>query len=157
MRGGYYRPLFHHALEAALDAEGKLVGWRHRLVGREPHSGQGSAHGVQRQARGVAGVEFHLGELWHRLEQPRELAPLAAQVQHALRQIGREGVFQGEVGKRAGVEVRGLEARPHVRLLDGLGRVVEAHGIVGGQRGHGGTQSEGAGLAEQVADQGAGG
>ena len=34
MRGGYYRPLFHHALEAALDGEGKLVGWRHRLVGQ---------------------------------------------------------------------------------------------------------------------------
>ncbi len=34
MRGGYYRPLFHHALEAALDSSGKLVGWRHRLVGQ---------------------------------------------------------------------------------------------------------------------------
>ncbi len=34
MRAGYYRPLFHHALEAAVDADGKLVGWRHRLVGQ---------------------------------------------------------------------------------------------------------------------------
>jgi isoquinoline 1-oxidoreductase beta subunit len=34
MRGGYYRPLFHHALEAALDAEGRITGWRHRLVGQ---------------------------------------------------------------------------------------------------------------------------
>jgi isoquinoline 1-oxidoreductase beta subunit len=34
MRGGYYRPLFHHALEAALDGSGKLIGWRHRLVGQ---------------------------------------------------------------------------------------------------------------------------
>ena len=34
MRAGYYRPLFHHALEAAIDADGKLVGWRHRLVGQ---------------------------------------------------------------------------------------------------------------------------
>ncbi|MBL8484129.1 MAG: xanthine dehydrogenase family protein molybdopterin-binding subunit [Rhodocyclaceae bacterium] len=34
MRGGYYRPLFHHALEAALDGQGKLTGWRHRLVGQ---------------------------------------------------------------------------------------------------------------------------
>lgn len=34
MRAGYYRPLFHHALEAALDAGGNLVGWRHRLVGQ---------------------------------------------------------------------------------------------------------------------------
>ena len=34
MRGGYYRPLFHHALEAAIDSQGKLAGWRHRLVGQ---------------------------------------------------------------------------------------------------------------------------
>ncbi|RTL52675.1 MAG: xanthine dehydrogenase family protein molybdopterin-binding subunit [Rhodocyclaceae bacterium] len=34
MRAGYYRPLFHHTLEAALDAGGKLTGWRHRLVGQ---------------------------------------------------------------------------------------------------------------------------
>ncbi len=34
MRAGYYRPLFHHALEAALDAGGQLTGWRHRLVGQ---------------------------------------------------------------------------------------------------------------------------
>ncbi len=33
-KGGYYRPAFHHALEAALDAQGRLVGWRHRLVGQ---------------------------------------------------------------------------------------------------------------------------
>lgn len=34
MRSGYYRPMFHHALEAALDGNGKLLGWRHRLVGQ---------------------------------------------------------------------------------------------------------------------------
>ncbi len=34
MRGGYYRPLFHHALQAALDGNGKLIGWTHRLVGQ---------------------------------------------------------------------------------------------------------------------------
>lgn len=34
MRGGYYRPLFHHALQAAIDGNGKLTGWRHRLVGQ---------------------------------------------------------------------------------------------------------------------------
>src|ERR1700730_16519893 len=33
-RAGYYRPAFHHVLEAALDAQGRLVGWRHRLVGQ---------------------------------------------------------------------------------------------------------------------------
>jgi isoquinoline 1-oxidoreductase beta subunit len=34
MRAGYYRPLFHHTLEAALDKRGALIGWHHRLVGQ---------------------------------------------------------------------------------------------------------------------------
>jgi isoquinoline 1-oxidoreductase beta subunit len=34
MHGGYYRPAFHHALKAALDDKGNLVGWQHRLVGQ---------------------------------------------------------------------------------------------------------------------------
>ncbi len=34
MRAGYYRPLFHHRLWAGLDEQGRLVGWRHRLVGQ---------------------------------------------------------------------------------------------------------------------------
>lgn len=34
MRAGYYRPAFHHRLWAGLDGNGKLVGWRHRLVGQ---------------------------------------------------------------------------------------------------------------------------
>ncbi|HMV63246.1 MAG TPA: xanthine dehydrogenase family protein molybdopterin-binding subunit [Zoogloea sp.] len=34
MRAGYYRPLFHHRLEAAVDEGGRIVAWRHRLVGQ---------------------------------------------------------------------------------------------------------------------------
>ncbi len=34
MRAGYYRPLFHHTLQAGLDAQGNIVGWQHRLVGQ---------------------------------------------------------------------------------------------------------------------------
>lgn len=34
MRGGYYRPLFHHTLRAAIDTQGQLIGWQHRLVGQ---------------------------------------------------------------------------------------------------------------------------
>jgi isoquinoline 1-oxidoreductase beta subunit len=33
-KAGYYRPAFHHVLEAALDAQVRLMGWRHRLVGQ---------------------------------------------------------------------------------------------------------------------------
>lgn len=39
MRAGYFRPMFHHALEAALDADGRLLGWQHRLVGQSVLSG----------------------------------------------------------------------------------------------------------------------
>ena len=34
MKGGYYRPQFHHAMEAALNADGSIRAWRHRLVGQ---------------------------------------------------------------------------------------------------------------------------
>ena len=34
MRGGYYRPMYLHALKAGLDAGGEIVGWQHRIVGQ---------------------------------------------------------------------------------------------------------------------------
>jgi len=34
MRGGYYRPLNYHTLEAGLDAKGNLIAWKHRIVGQ---------------------------------------------------------------------------------------------------------------------------
>ncbi len=34
MKGGYYRPMYVHALKAGLDASGNVVGWRHRIVGQ---------------------------------------------------------------------------------------------------------------------------
>jgi isoquinoline 1-oxidoreductase beta subunit len=34
MRGGYYRPMYVHALRAAVDAQGKVAGWQHRIVGQ---------------------------------------------------------------------------------------------------------------------------
>ena len=39
MRGGYYRPLYYHALKAALDAQGNVVAWQHRIVGQSILSG----------------------------------------------------------------------------------------------------------------------
>jgi isoquinoline 1-oxidoreductase beta subunit len=39
MRAGYYRPLFHHAMEAALDGNGNITAWRHRLVGQSIAAG----------------------------------------------------------------------------------------------------------------------
>ncbi len=34
MQAGYYRPIYYHALNAGLDAQGKLVAWQHRIVGQ---------------------------------------------------------------------------------------------------------------------------
>ena len=34
MRGGFYRPMYVHALRAAVDADGKIAGWHHRIVGQ---------------------------------------------------------------------------------------------------------------------------
>lgn len=34
IHGGLYRPMYFHKLDAGLTAEGKLVGWRHRIVGQ---------------------------------------------------------------------------------------------------------------------------
>jgi isoquinoline 1-oxidoreductase beta subunit len=34
IRGGRYRPMYFHAIEAGLDAEGNLVAWQHRIVGQ---------------------------------------------------------------------------------------------------------------------------
>jgi isoquinoline 1-oxidoreductase beta subunit len=33
IRGGYYRPMYVHRVQAALDAGGKLTGWQHVIVG----------------------------------------------------------------------------------------------------------------------------
>ena len=34
MRAGYYRPMYFHALQASLDANGDLLAWRHTIVGQ---------------------------------------------------------------------------------------------------------------------------
>jgi isoquinoline 1-oxidoreductase beta subunit len=34
MRAGYYRPMYYHALEAGLDAQGEVTAWRHTIVGQ---------------------------------------------------------------------------------------------------------------------------
>jgi isoquinoline 1-oxidoreductase beta subunit len=34
MRGGYYRPMYLHRVEAGLDSQGRIVGWNHAIVGQ---------------------------------------------------------------------------------------------------------------------------
>lgn len=47
MRAGYYRPMFHHRLWAGLDDQGRLVAWRHRLVGQSILAGSPFAAGIK--------------------------------------------------------------------------------------------------------------
>ncbi len=39
IKGGYYRPIYLHRIEAGLDAKGAIVAWRHRIVGQSIMSG----------------------------------------------------------------------------------------------------------------------
>ena len=57
MRAGYYRPLFHHALEAAVDGNGRLTGWRHRLVGQSIIAGSPFAAGMIKGGIDLVSVE----------------------------------------------------------------------------------------------------
>jgi len=34
IKGGQYRPMYYHTLKAGLDAEGRIVAWKHRIVGQ---------------------------------------------------------------------------------------------------------------------------
>jgi isoquinoline 1-oxidoreductase beta subunit len=34
IRGGRYRPLYHHVLKAGIDAKGEIIAWQHRIVGQ---------------------------------------------------------------------------------------------------------------------------
>lgn len=38
-RGGFYRPMYFHQIDAALDKSGNIVGWSHRIVGQSIAAG----------------------------------------------------------------------------------------------------------------------
>lgn len=80
MRGGYYRPLFHHVLEAALDDAGHLVGWRHRLVGQSIIRGSSFEsmlvkNGIDRvSVEGAANLPYAIPNLKVDLHTPTDIA-----------------------------------------------------------------------------------
>jgi isoquinoline 1-oxidoreductase beta subunit len=57
MKAGYYRPAFHHSLEAALDVQGKLIGWRHRLIGQSILAGSPFAAAMIKDGIDLVSVE----------------------------------------------------------------------------------------------------
>jgi isoquinoline 1-oxidoreductase beta subunit len=74
IRGGRYRPMFYHAIEAALDADGTIAAWRHRIVGQSftrgtPFEAVMIKNGVDQMAvEGVADLPYSVPNRyveWH--------------------------------------------------------------------------------------------
>jgi len=66
IQGGRYRPMYFHRLRAGLDAEGKLVGWQHRIVGQSivrgtPFAGALIKNGIdQTSVEGANNLPYHV-------------------------------------------------------------------------------------------------
>ncbi len=78
MRAGYYRPLFHHRLEAALDDQGALIGWRHRLVGQSIMEGSPMAGMIKNgidpvSVEGAANLPYAIPNLQVELHTPTDI------------------------------------------------------------------------------------
>ncbi|MGE5320564.1 MAG: molybdopterin cofactor-binding domain-containing protein [Hyphomicrobiaceae bacterium] len=80
MRAGYYRPLFYHALEAAVDHNGKLSGWRHRLVGQSIVAGTAFEKNLMKDGidmvsvEGAANLPYAIPNMRVDLHTPRDIA-----------------------------------------------------------------------------------
>ncbi|WP_079434238.1 xanthine dehydrogenase family protein molybdopterin-binding subunit [Zoogloea sp. LCSB751] len=78
-KGGYYRPQFHHAMEAALNADGSIRAWRHRLVGQSiakgsPFEGFMIKDGVDGlSVEGAASLPYGIPNLQVELHTPSDI------------------------------------------------------------------------------------
>jgi isoquinoline 1-oxidoreductase beta subunit len=57
MTGGRYRPMYYHKLKAALDAQGKIVAWQHRIVGQSIMKGTPFEGGMVKNGVDATSVE----------------------------------------------------------------------------------------------------
>lgn len=78
MRAGYYRPMFYHALQAALDEQGTPVGWTHRLVGQSILAGSPFAQMVKDgidavSVEGAANLPYQIPNLRVDLHSPADI------------------------------------------------------------------------------------
>jgi isoquinoline 1-oxidoreductase subunit beta len=77
-KAGNYRPAFHHVLEAALDAQGRPVGWRHRLVGQSILMGSPFEAGIKGgidpvSVEGATNLPYAIPNLLVDLHTPRDV------------------------------------------------------------------------------------
>ena len=79
MKAGYYRPLFHHRIEAALDADGSIRGWRHRLVGQSIIAGSAFEPAMVKNGidavsvEGAANLPYAIPNLQVELHTPKDI------------------------------------------------------------------------------------
>jgi isoquinoline 1-oxidoreductase beta subunit len=78
MRAGYYRPLFHHRLQAAIDHQGRLIGWHHRLVGQSIFVGSPFESGIKDgidpvSVEGAANLPYAIDNLRVELHTPSDI------------------------------------------------------------------------------------
>ncbi|HSC96143.1 MAG TPA: xanthine dehydrogenase family protein molybdopterin-binding subunit [Burkholderiales bacterium] len=57
MQAGYYRPMNYHVLRAGLDAQGRIVGWHHRIVGQSILTGTAFESAMVKGGIDVTSVE----------------------------------------------------------------------------------------------------
>jgi isoquinoline 1-oxidoreductase beta subunit len=56
-KGGFYRPMYYHALKAGLDGAGNLVAWQHRIVGQSILTGTAFEQMLVKNGVDVTSVE----------------------------------------------------------------------------------------------------
>ena len=81
LRGGYYRPIWHSAISAGLDAGGKPVAWKHTIVGQSIVEGTPFAglikEGVdQTSVEGAADLAYAIPAIAVDLHSPPSVAPV---------------------------------------------------------------------------------
>lgn len=82
MRGGYYRPMYLHEAEAALDAQGQLIAWRQRIVGQSIITGTAFEgfmvkNGVDATSvEGAANLPYQVPNLRVDLHSPQKAVPV---------------------------------------------------------------------------------
>jgi isoquinoline 1-oxidoreductase beta subunit len=57
IRGGYYRPMYAHCLEAGLAPDGSLIAWRHRIAGQSIMTGTPFEQGMVKNGVDESSVE----------------------------------------------------------------------------------------------------
>lgn len=81
-KGGFYRPMYFHALKAGLDAQGNLVAWQHRIVGQSILAGTAFEqmlvkNGIDATSvEGAATLPYQIPDLRVDLHSPRHGVPV---------------------------------------------------------------------------------